>query len=170
MTRARTIPAQPSFKRKEDEPLSQPSLRALPDGRDDEARMQSSYEPAGHEQPQEGEEEFDVQPHAHLAPMRPNYNLRRVLQRLPLVERGENERAKWLLLGLHERLWHSPASDLTNLLRRAGMSGELISLAREAVKCCAICKKYSRLPNRPQLRAKGAHVFNETVQLDLFYW
>lgn len=95
LTRARTIPAQPGFKRKEDEPLSQPSLRALPDGRDDEALMQSSYEPAGQGQPQEGEEDFDVQPHAHLAPLRPNYHLRRVLQRLPgLVERGEYERAK----------------------------------------------------------------------------
>ena len=172
MTRPRKIPALTGIKRREEEEaLSQPSLRALPDGRDDEALLQSSYEPAEQEQRQEGEEEFEVQPHAPLAPLRPNYNLRKVLQRLPgLVERGENERAKRLLLGLHERLWHSPASDFTNLLRRAGMSGELISLAREAVKCCAICRKYVRLPNRPQLRAKGAHVFNETVQMDLFYW
>lgn len=82
--------------------------------------------------------------------MRPSYNLRRVLQRIPvLVEKGENEKAKQLLLGLHERLWHSPASDFTNLLRRAGMSGEVIALAREAVQCCAICRKYVRMPNRP---------------------
>ena len=106
-----------------------------------------------------------------MQPWLPFDQTRRVLQRLPtLVEQGENERAKRLLLGLHERLWHSPASDFTNLLRRAGMSGEVISLAKEAVKCCAICRKYIRLPNRPQLRARGAHVFNETVQMDLFYW
>lgn len=75
-----------------------------------------------------------------------------------------------LLLGLHERLRHSPASDFTNLLRRAGISGGLISLAREAMKCCTVCRKHIRLPNRPQLRARGAHVFNETVQMDWFYW
>ena len=78
---------------------AQPSVRALPDGRDDEALMQPAYESAEPDQ-QPGEEEFEVQPHAASAPTRPNYNLRRVLQRLPaLVEQGENERAKRLLLG-----------------------------------------------------------------------
>jgi len=100
MTRARSIPSQPSFKKKkEDKPLAQPSVRALPDGRDDEALMQPAYESAEPDQ-QPGEEEFEVQPHAALAPTRPNYNLRRVLQRLPaLMEQGENERAKRIAAG-----------------------------------------------------------------------
>ena len=174
ITRARKRPEERGFPRRDggaapsDVPLGQPDVRALPEQADD-SLLQSAYEPAQEDQP--GEEEFEARPHSELAPMRPNYNLRRVLLRIPaLVEKGENEKAKRLLLGLHERLWHSPASDFTNLLRRAGMSGEVINLAREAVQQCAICRKYVRLPNRPQMRAKGAIAFNEAVQMDLFYW
>ena len=47
---------------------------------------------------------------------------------------------------------------------------EVIKLATEAVQCCAICRKYVRLPNRPQVRARGASSFNESVQMDLFMW
>ena len=53
------------------------------------------------------------------------------------------------LIGI-ERLWHSPASGFTSLLRRSGTSREVIALARQAIGCCAICRKYVRLPNRPQ--------------------
>eukprot|EP00435_Cladocopium_sp_Y103_P056006 s391_g18.t1 len=169
--RPRAIPAESSLPPKSDGPLKQPAVLALPDQEtgEDALLKSSAYEPA-EEGPQE-EEEFEAKSHRDLAPIRPNYNLRRVLQRLPvLVEKGDNEKAKRLLLGLHERLWHSPASDFTSLLRRSGMSGEVINLAREAVGCCAICRKYVRLPNRPQMRARGANVFNQTVQMDLYYW
>jgi len=50
------------------------------------------------------------------------------------------------------------------------MSGEVIALAREAIGCCAICRKYIRLPNKPQMRVRGANVFNQAVQMDLYYW
>ena len=165
--------AQPSTPRTA---LKPPAVLALPDqSQDDDNLLQASaYEPAERaivpQQPAEIEE-FEARPHRDLAPLRPNYNLRRVMQRIPkLVEQNENEKAKQLLLGLHERLWHSPASDFINLLRRAGMSGEVIALAREAVQSCAICRKYVRLPNRPQLRARGANTFNQTLQMDLFFW
>ena len=38
-----------------------------------------------------------------MAPIKPNYSLRRVLEKLPeIVANGGNTRAKQLLLGLHE--------------------------------------------------------------------
>ncbi|CAL1138133.1 unnamed protein product [Cladocopium goreaui] len=115
------------------------------------------------------EEEFAVQDRKELAPIKPNYNLRRVLERLPkLVENGDITKAKQLLLGLHERLWHTPIADFESLLRRAGQPTEVINLARESVLSCPICRKYIRLPNRPQLRSRCITHFNVVIQIDLF--
>ena len=117
------------------------------------------------------DEELQTKSVEEIKPLKPNYNLRRVLVRIPKLMEDENHtKVKQLLLGLHERLWHSPISDFTNLLQKAGMSPEVIKLATEAVQCCAICRKYVRLPNRPQVRARGASSFNESVQMDLFMW
>eukprot|EP00435_Cladocopium_sp_Y103_P071812 s194_g38.t1 len=117
----------------------------------------------------EEEEEFEVQDRKELAPIKPNYNLRRALQKLPhLVESADNTRALKLLLGLHERMWHTPIADFTNLLRRAGMPTEVLKLAREAVLSCSVCRKYIRLPNRPQMRSRCIANFNDVIQIDLF--
>ena len=117
------------------------------------------------------DEELQTKSVEEIKPLKPNYNLRRVLVRIPKLMEDENHtKVKQLLLGLHERLWHSPISDFTNLLQKAGMSPEVIKLATEAVQCCAICRKYVRLPNRPQVRARGASSFNESVLMDLFMW
>ena len=122
------------------------------------------------EAPYEAAEEFEVAPRAEVQPIKPNYNLKVVLRRLPKLYEEENyARCKQLLLGLHERLWHSPISDFTNLLRRAGLPGEIIRLAEEAVKSCAVCRKYVWLTNRPQMRVGGAN-FNEAIQVDFFNW
>ena len=116
-------------------------------------------------------EEFDSQDREALAPIKPNYNLRRVLERLPkLLEAGNETKAKQLLVGLHERLWHTPIMDFTNLLKRAGMPEEILKLAGEAVQGCVVCRKFVRLPNRPQLRAKGAVALNDEIQIDIFHW
>lgn len=99
------------------------------------------------EAPYEAAEEFEVAPRAEVQPIKPNYNLKLVLRRLPKLYEEENyARCKQLLLGLHERLWHSSISDF-------------IRLAEEAAKSCAVCRKYVRLPNRPQM-----------VQMDFFNW
>ena len=79
-------------------------------------------------------------------------------------------RALKLLVGLHERLWRTPAMDFMNLLRRAGMPPEVVNLANEAVQGCVVCRKYVRLPNRPQMRAGGSTYFGETLQIDIFHW
>ncbi len=155
-SRTRSIPPQPSFGPRKDDRLTEAELRTRPDEIVDK--------------PDPPYEEFETK-EAPSGTLRPNYNLRRVLSRLPkLHEEGNITRVRQLLLGLHERLWHSPASDFCNLLRRAGLPAEILNEAMEAVKQCPICRKYVRLPNRPQMRARGAIVFNETVQLDLFFW
>lgn len=155
-SRTRSIPPQPSFGPRKDDRLTEAELRARPDD------MVEQTDPPY--------EEFETK-EAPTGTLRPNYNLRRVLTRLPkLYEEGNITRVRQLLLGLHERMWHSPASDFCNLLRRAGLSAEILNEAMEAVKQCPICRKYVRLPNRPQMRARGAIVFNEAVQLDLFFW
>ena len=149
----------------------QPDLPAKTDDAEILARIQERPEDPQVPALQDGvyEEEFDAHDRKDLAPIKPNYNLRRVLLKLPgLVEAGDLTKAKRLLLGMHERLWHSPISDFTNLLRRSGQPTEVIQLAREAVLSCAICRKYIRLPNRPQLRARGANSFNQVIQIDLF--
>lgn len=128
--------------------------------RPDDEKPEASYEQ---------DEEFETRPREEIQPVRPNYNLKLVLRKLPkLYEKEEYMKCKQLLLGLHERLWHSPISDFLNLLRRAGLPAEVLKLAEEAVKACSVCRKYVRLPNRPQMRTGGGNVFNAVIQIDLF--
>lgn len=95
--------------------------------------------------------------------------MKKVLEKLPkLLADGDRTRALRLLTGLHERLWRTPIGDFQNLLRRASMTDEVVKLAAEAVQGCVVCRKYVRLPARPQLKAHGATIFNEVVQFDLF--
>ena len=160
-SRPRAIPAQPS----------------IPPRRDDAALLPREFEKPGDPKEQaegpgyEEAEEFDHQDRGDLAPIKPNYNMKKVLERLPkLLEDGDRTRALQLLVGLHERLWHTPVMDFQNLLRRAGMPVDVVNLASEAVKSCVICRKYVRLPNRPQLRVGGSTYFGETLQIDIFMW
>ena len=140
-----------------DSELSQLSP-ALPPRRDDAALVPAEPQPQIQERPDDEREEealaipayeeFEAHGRAALAPVKPNYNLRRVLERLPkLVDSGDVTTAKRLLVGLPERLWHTPAGDFCNLLRRAGLPQPVITLAAEAVsklrgvpKVCQIAK------------------------------
>ena len=160
-SRPRSIPPQPELPPRRDDAALLPQVRERPeDPAEQEAIQDAPYE------------EFDSQDRKDLdiiRPIKPNYNIRRVLHKLPsLVSNGDITRAKQLLLGLHERLWHTPVSDFVSLLRRAGMPTEVLEQARDAVAGCAVCRKYIRLPNRPQTRTGGAHIFNEAIQIDLF--
>ena len=54
---------------------------------------------------------------------------------------------------------------------RAGLSSDILPLAEEAVVSCSICRKYVRVPNRPQVKiGANAGAFNQRVQLDLFQY
>ena len=160
-TRPRSIPPQPELPPRQDDAALLPQVRERPADPEEQVAIQ--------EAPYEEFDAPDRKDLDNIKPIKPNYNIRRVLHKLPsLVTNGDNTRARQLLLGLHERLWHTPVSDFVSLLRRAGMPTEVLEQAREAVAGCAVCRKYIRLPNRPQTRTGGAHVFNEAIQIDLF--
>ena len=122
----------------------------------------------------EAEEEFDpVRPDEDQdKSLKPLFDFKKVYKRLQtdLLERDPHT-AKRLLLGLHERFYHCPISDFKNMLLRAGLSSAVLPLAEEAVMSCSICRKYVRLPNRPQIKiGAGASSFNLRVQMDLFQY
>ena len=158
-SRPRAIPPEAPLPPKA-ESLSLPRLMDRPlNEKEEVAIIEPVYEDA----------ELATQSHQEIAPLKPNYNLRKVLERLPkAVKEGDIARAKQLLLGLHERLWHSPMSDFLNLLRRSGMPTEVTQLVPEVVNSCTICRKYVRLPNRPQYKTTGVRSFGDAVQIDLF--
>ncbi|CAE7218696.1 unnamed protein product [Symbiodinium sp. CCMP2592] len=118
--------------------------------------------------PEEIEEEtFEGAPQQ---PIKPLYSFKKVFKRLRQIAESDPLTAKRLILGLHERFYHAPLGDLRNLLARCGMPGEVLSLVPDAVKGCAVCRKYVRLPNRPQVKVTSSNVFNERVQMDLFQY
>ena len=104
--------------------------------------------------------------------IKPLFDFKRVFKRLQsgMIE-SDPATAKRLLLGLHERFYHAPIGDFKNMLLRAGMTSDILPLAEEAVMSCSICRKYVRLPNRPQVQiGAGAGIFNHRVQIDLFQY
>ena len=105
----------------------------------------------------------------HPGSLKPLFDFRRVFDKLPKLAGHDDVQAKRLILGLHERLWHAPAQDVRNILKRCGMPPAVIQLAAEAVSSCRICRKFARAGRRPQYKgADLAQHFNETVQIDLF--
>ena len=92
--------------------------------------------------------------------LKPLFDFKKVYKRLQtdLLERDPHT-AKRLLLGLHERFYHCPISDFKNMLLRAGLSSAVLPLAEEAVMSCSICRKYVRLPNRPQIKRHRRSIF-----------
>lgn len=157
---------QPGIPPRRDDTLAVPEVHERPE----EPQPASLQEPIYEDNPEE-EESFEVAERPEIAPLRPNYNLKKVLEKLPkIVEDGDIVKAKTLLCGLHERLWHAPISDFQNLLRRAGLPSEVLRVAAEAVRECPVCRKHVRLPNRPQTRTGGATSFGDALQLDLFQW
>ena len=130
-------------------------------------------DPVREDDAEQGEEDFEaVRPEAEEEPktLRPLFDFKKVYKRLQsdIVQR-DPVTAKRLLLGLHERFYHCPITDFKNMLLRAGLSSEILPLAEEAVMSCSVCRKYVRLPNRPQVKiGSAASSFNHRVQVDLF--
>ena len=146
----------------DDEAVHDPVLR----GADDHERELDAQEQA-HKAEEEESLLDDLAP-AIDPPRRSNFDFRRVLVRLPRLARNDVDQAKRLLLGLHERFWHSSASDLQSLLSKSGMPSDVLKLVPEVVAGCAICKKYSRLKSRPVVKANHPASFGEEVQTDYF--
>lgn len=166
----RKRPPEPALPPRQDDTFDLPDVIDLPEDKRPPELVGGIYEDDPPEVPGD-DEEFEASDAAKkVQPIRPNYNLRRVLQKLPqLVAAGDITKAKRLLLGLHERLWHSPINDYLNLLRRCGMDSDVLEVAREAVQECSICRKFTRLPHRPQTRVGGAIAFGDAIQIDIFH-
>ena len=127
---------------------------------DEDAKPDEAIVPA-----YEDEEKFERR---EITSIKPLYDFRKVFQKLPQLAVNNPKTAERLLLGLHEKHWHAPPTDLKNLLAKAGMPLEVLNLVGDAVMKCQICRRYVRLPNRPQLKLHNAGTFNQCVQADLF--
>ena len=131
-------------------------------------------EPAGDLVPLEPPEHDSEEPDkiaVHPGGLKPTYDFRRIFKKLPRLALDDETAAKRLILGLHERLWHSGLTDTVNILRRCGMPHHVCRLAPDAVASCMICRKYSRAGRRPQY--KGVNLscnFNDLVQTDIFHF
>ena len=132
--------------------------------------QEAPEEPGGDEQ-----EEFEaVRPEGEerAKTIKPLFDFKKVYKRLQsgIIE-SDPHTAKRLLLGLHERFYHCPITDFKNMLLRAGLPSDILPLAEEAVMSCSICRKYVRMPNRPQVKiGSNAGTFNYRVQMDLFQY
>ena len=109
-----------------------------------------------------------VQPGDQPTALKPLYDFKKIYDKLPKLAATDANKAKRLLLGLHERMWHCPVMDFQNLLRRCGQPTEVIRLASEVVSGCSICRKFVRATRRPQVKSSLAGSFNENVQIDGF--
>ena len=143
-------------------PPDDPVVRAA-GVREDELDAEERQEAARDEEGMDPEGEAAIDP-----PRRTNFDFRRVLVRLPQLARSDEEQAKRLILGLHDRFWHANASDLKSLLSRAGMPSEVLKLVAETVTGCAICRRYSKLKSKPVVKASHPGAFNLEVQADYF--
>eukprot|EP00435_Cladocopium_sp_Y103_P008328 s555_g2.t1 len=143
------------------QPDSVPSQPAIEDQQQQaDASAEGAVVPA-----YEDEEKFERR---EIVSRKPLYDFRKVFQRLPQLAVEKPAMAERLLLCLHEKFWHAPPGDFKNLLARAGMPLAVLELVGSAVMKCQICRRYVRLPNRPQLKLHNAGTFNQCVQADLF--
>ena len=139
-----------------------------------EQKKEDQEEPAGDLVPLDPPEHDSEEPDkiaVHPGGLKPTYDFRRIFKKLPRLALDDETAAKRLILGLHERLWHSGLTDTVNILRRCGMPYHVCRLAPDAVASCMICRKYSRAGRRPQ--HKGVNLscnFNDLVQTDIFHF
>eukprot|EP00438_Fugacium_kawagutii_P029807 Skav231475 [mRNA] locus=scaffold1100:530653:539709:- [translate_table: standard] len=165
---ARSSPSTPAVA--SEEQLRDQDAQASSSSRPEQPVDTHPREPVDHEevrdeQPEVPEEEFKTR---QMVSNRPIYDFKKVFQKLPQLAKDKPDMAARLLLGLHEKYWHAPPTDLKNLLAKAGMPVEVLNLVSDAVMKCSICRRYVRLPNRPQLKLNNAGTFNQCVQADLF--
>ena len=165
-----TAPMRPSSPSTLPRPSAPPAATTAPE---DDIRPWNEDGAMEEETEQAEEEEFKaVRPDEEEKVLKPLFDFKKVYKRLQSdIVAKDPQMAKRLLLGLHERFYHCPIGDFKNVLLRAGLSSDILPLAEEAVMSCSICRKYVRVPNRPQVKI-GSHAgtFNQRVQLDLFQY
>ena len=98
--------------------------------------------------------------------VKPNFDMKDVVMRL----NNANDAVRYALLkGIHDRFWHATAKDMSAMLHRAGVVQDALKLIPDVVRECEVCRKYSRAPPKPRIRAELAGFFNDIVYVDLFF-
>ena len=159
-------PLKPSYAGNEDQKTDyEPSIA------DSDALQNQAVDGEEHQHQTDEEEAVEaIDQSAKEEIIKPTYDFRRVYRKLPALASSDEQAAKRLLLGLHERFWHCPISDFRNILSRCGMPPEVLRLAPEAVSSCTVCRKFVRATRRPQVKTSLACDFNECIQVDIFYF
>lgn len=163
-SRPRAIPPQPDLPPWGDDVALLPDVCERPGHPHEGAEAEPAYE----------EETLEEHSRAQLAPVATQLQPEESVGQTPWTfgewRPKQSTTSLRLLVGLHERLWHTPVMDFQNLLREVGMPADVVELASEAVQGCVVCRKFVQLPNRPQMRTGGSTNFGDTLQIDIFYW
>ena len=98
-----------------------------------------------------------------------DYDLKDLIKKLsdPSLARARQEA---LILGLHEKFWHAPASRLGQLLERAGLLKFVLELVPLVIpKKCRRCMQFQHAKHRPKVKSRLATHFSHVVQAELFF-
>ena len=78
--------------------------------------------------------------------VKPSYDLKRVLAKLRQGEEevSDNEKMK-LLLGIHTRFFHAPATELARMMRASGQGIKVIKMCSQVPTYCTSCYLISHM-------------------------
>ena len=96
----------------------------------------------------------------------PSFDLREALKKLKYGSRQVKLR---VILGIHQRFWHSTIKDTEKFLRKGNVDAATLALIPEAIRRCPDCNPFSREPHKPTLRIEMSGFFNDIVLGDLFF-
>jgi hypothetical protein len=89
---------------------------------------------------------------------------------LKTFQNGSADEKRELILALHRRLYHKPASDMRTILQRAGVPLSVLATVSSALEHCDVCKNWSRGHAQPVIKIRGAIRFNATIYGDLVFF
>ena len=99
----------------------------------------------------------------------PSFDLSKLRQRLLDPKTVQREKMA-MLLGLHIKFWHAPASDMVRFLRKGGYDSDTLQMVHTVVPwMCEQCMAWRRTMTRPQHKMSLSPHFNFRVHTDLFF-
>ena len=75
-----------------------------------------------------------------------------------------------ILRKLHVRWWHASTAQMTNILRQAGVSSDILRLIPSIVDTCSACRTWQRPSPAAQATTNVAGAFNDIVEGDLVFY
>ena len=79
----------------------------------------------------------------------PTFNIRMLRKRLEDANTPVSE-IKRLLMGLHYKMWHLPAPEMTRFLKRGRFPDKVVELVNETLAKCAICSRWRLTLTKPR--------------------